>query len=1038
MQLEEKENGGADASEKPHSRVESGNQGGEASSRCPGSLWNVVTIQFQNAFLDKIVQYLLAGLAFVLPATQISNEQRENYPHLGALLLALPSIFMSPLAGWLADRYSKRDILLWCSVVQLVMLAGTALVLYLDLFWVSTVVFFFLGLQATLLMPAKGGIVKELVGERHLTYANSWINATGLIAITLGPWFGGLLVRKFYPDNPQQPNLAMVTPALLLTGLAAISVICAWRIPRTEMVGGAGKFHRALLWEHFGNLAELLRIRRLRLPAFGVSFFWFAATMLALMLFQGAAVLLPGMKELQSQEAGLLLVWVGVGIAVGSALVSLVSVERIELGLIPIGGLGMAIFSVLAAMPFVELDSWWFRLLLAGIGASSGVFLVPLSAYLQDLVDPATRGRQLGAASLLDSLAMLVAILTQVACSRLLPGIHGVRLQFLFFGLCCLGAAIYVVRIIPQNFFRFVLLSLVKIIYRVKVNHGQRIPEKGGVLLLANHVSYIDAFVVSAACDRKVRFIANDQFHRMPFIGWFLKMFDVVPVAPTRAKEAIVTLAEELKKGHVVCMFPEGQLTRTGFVNEIRKGFELIAKRSGCPVIPVYMDDLWGSIFSFERGIFLRKWPNHFAYRVNVLVGEPMPAASVSAAKVRDTFRNLATEAVNERGELRPRVEEAVAKALARHPWKLGWIGRQKATRGHLLAYAQLLARRWTDRVQSQRVGVIAAGENSLLANLALRMAGFTPVNIRLADEDLLEDALKKHQISTLLVDDLEDAPTGVSWLSVLELPKEIAKVDNLLLGLAILLTYVVPKSFHAALVRRRRRDELASQEAVGWLADSTLGVRYHSLTHRQLLAQSEQLRSVDSCREGETVCSPHGHACIEGTVLGFWNALLSGATLCASIRHAQVIVTNRLAWKALAETGLEAPLARAIFLCGDVEDLSDLAALPQPAARPSEDPYSSKPAQQTPLLPCLVPTSMERFVTMSLPHPTIPTSTADHQDGWKPQTLGRLLPGYRMESLPAGGLKLVGPDDSQLELLGAELDSEDFLKIVPPAKNSG
>jgi acyl-[acyl-carrier-protein]-phospholipid O-acyltransferase / long-chain-fatty-acid--[acyl-carrier-protein] ligase len=973
---------------------------------CPGSLWNVVIIQFQNAFLDKIVQYLLIGLALVLPS--LSAASKELYPNLAALLLALPSILMAPTAGWLADRYSKRDVLLWCSMIQTAMLLLGAVALELDMFWASTVVFFFLGLQATVLGPAKGGIVKELVGDRHLTFANSWVNGTGLIAITLGPWFGGFLVKEFYPDNPSSPNEALVAPMAWLVAISMISLVFAWRLPKTPIHGESGPFRWSLLSEHFGNLADLLKQRHLRLPAFGVSFFWYAATLTLLLLLQAAKAVLPGAPESQAQLGGVLLVWVGIGIGLGSALVSLVSVERIELGLIPLGGLCLSVSSAGAAL--VDMEGWTFRILLLLIGIGSGVFLVPLNAYLQDQLDPAKRGRQLGASALLDSLAMAAAIVTQWVCKFLPVSLGmGVRLQFLLQALLCLLAAIYVVRIIPQNFFRFVLLSIVKIVYRVKVNHIQRIPREGGVLLLSNHVSYIDAFVIAAACDRRVRFIANDQFHRMPFIGWFLKLFDVVPVSPKRAKDAIVTVADTVKQGRAVCLFPEGQLTRTGFTNEIRKGFELMARRSGQPVVPLYMDDLWGSIFSFERGRFLGgKWPHHFAYRVTVLAGEPIPAQEATTEKVRQVWRGLAAEAMQNRGELRPRIEEAVVRSLARHPWKLGWIGRTPMSRGNLLAYSELLARKWTNTLLSHRVGIIAGGKNAVLANLSLRLAGFAPVNINVPDQENLEAALIEHGITTLLVDEMDQAP---QCEQLIDLPAAIAEVDNFRLILGIVTTYLTPKALAARKVRQRRMDELPSHEAVGWLrVDGDGQIRYHSMTHRQLLAQSEQLRNVDSCREGDTVCSPHGYANVEGTVLGFWNALLTGAALCASIREADLVVTDRPAWDALQETGVDASKARAVFLCGDQADLLGL-----------------EPSAETRVMPCLVPNTMERFVAMSLPHPAIPTKTAEHQDGWKPNALGRLLPGFQVTEGDKQ-LHIVGPDGATAEIHGIQLDAEEFL----------
>jgi 1-acyl-sn-glycerol-3-phosphate acyltransferase len=799
-----------------------------------------------------------------------------------------------------------------------------------------------------------------------------------------------------------------------LTIASIIPVICALRVRETP-VFSREKFRKSLLWEHFGYMLMVLKPRRLRLPALGVSFFWFSATLLALMLLQVADVVSPHAPEAKAQLGGYYLIWVGLGIAAGSALVSVVSVERIELGLIPLGGLCMAVCSLACALPFIALDGWLFNVLLFSIGVGSGIFLVPLNAYLQDMVDPATRGSQLAGSGLLDSLAMLVAIALQALCGWFLRGLGGVRLQFLLLAVLCLAAAIYVVRIIPQNFFRFVLLSLVKIVYRVKVNHAERFPAVGGALILGNHVSYVDALVLSAACGRKIRFIAHDHFHKLPLLGPFLKLFDVVPVSPTRAKDAIVTVAEALQKGDLVCLFPEGQLTRTGFMNEIRKGFELMTRKSGCPVVPVYMDDLWGSIWSFERGRFMGKWPHHYAYRVSVTVGEELPAKEATAGRVRQCFHALCAEAMQSRGELRPRVEEAVTRAMARHPWKLAWQGRHKLTRASLLAHAQILAKRWEQALSSQRVGILAEGKHTVLANLALRLAGLTPVNLALTDSDNLAERLQAHGILTLITDQSLPQLSGIQVVNVAHL---VEKMDALRLGARIVATHVLPKWLLGWRVRRKRREDHSHQEAVGWLRSEADGTTsYHSLTHRELLTQSEQLRSVDSCRDGETVCTPHGFANVEGTVLGFWNALLVGASLCASMRKASLVITDRPAWDALVETGVSAETPRAIFLCGEHEQLKDMF-LPE----------------ATPLMLCYTSKELERFITMSLPHPEIPTATADFQHGHRPAAVGRVLPGFRVAEEP-DCLKIFSPDGQEIQLPGASIDLEDFVYLNAAAE---
>ncbi len=992
---------------------------------CRPSLWKVVVIQSQNALNDKIAQYVLLGLAQVIPA--LTNSQREAYAHVGALLLALPLILFMPLAGWLADRYSKRSILLWCSIAQWAGMAAIAVSFYFDWFWAATFCFFILATQATIFSPAKGGIIKELVGEKQLSWANSWVQATGLVAIVAGPWLGGALFKWAAPYFKDEPHMAAFWPAFLLALAALIPVLLAYRVRRTPS-HSQEPARWGLLWEHFFHLKDLLRERTLRLTACGVSFFWFAATLIALLLVQVAQVMTDD-RSAQAELSGFLLVWVGLGIAAGSVIVGLISTNRIELGLIPLGGLGMAMGCVAVALPWIDLGGWVFNVLMFWIGISSAVFLVPLNAYLQDLVEPAKRGRQLAASGLMDSLGMFFGIIVQYVLLKVvgLTGDAGVRVQFVVFGGLCLLTAVYVVRIIPQNFLRFVCLALIKLIYRVRVEHSDRIPKTGGALLIANHVSYIDAFIVSAACERKVRFIASDQFHKMRFIGPFLTLFDVVPVSPTRAKDAIVSVADAVAAGDLVCIFPEGQITRTGVMNEIRKGFELIARRGQVPVVPVFLDDLWGSVLSFERGRFLTKWPKRYAYQVSVSFGNPEPPETATADWSRTQFRDLSAEAMNSRGELRTRLEIATVLELCRQPWRPAALGTNDVTRAMLLAEAWTLARRWADRINSDRVLVLCQGYAALVANLALRLGGFTPVNLPpslLATPEQWLEKLPGLGIGTIINGEPKDCPAA---LECINMQTEMAGLDSLRLAMKIASIYAFPKRMQAWFQSKKRHQGLRQDEAVGWLEAGPEGtLDYRALSQMEVLMQSEQLSTMDAVREGEAVWTEGGFASLEGSVLGLWHTLLQGGIIItdrARLAEGKIFIGGAFLACDLAEQrppvldpDLPAPGARALFCFDGTSHL-----IPPAAA------HSLAETWKLAVCPSHLDLTTSRIVSLSLPDSPPPTRTADPQSGNKPGSVGRLLPGYKIDKSPAG-LCCISPDGISIPLPAGKLDPEDFL----------
>lgn len=967
---------------------------------CRPSLWKVVAIQCQNALNDKIAQYVLLGLAQVIPA--LNHSQREAYAHVGAMLLALPLILFMPLAGWVADRYSKQSVLFWCSVAQCAGMAAIAFSFYMNWFWMATGVFFVLATQATFFSTAKGGIVKELVGEKQLSWANSWVQATGLVAIVAGPWFGGALFKWMAHSHQDAPHLAAFWPALFLSFAALVPVLLSTRVRRTPS-HSQEKMRWSLLWEHFFYLKDLLKDRTLRLTSFGVAFFWFSATISALMLVQVAQTMTDD-RAAQAELSGFLMVWVGLGIAVGSVLVGLVSSNRIELALVPLGGLGMALGSVAVAVPFIALGGWVFNALMFWMGVSSAVFLVPLNAYLQDLVEPAKRGRQLAASGLMDSLGMFFGIIVQYGFLSLgLTGRAGVRLQFVLLGVLCLATAIYVVRIIPQNFLRFVCLALIKLFYRVRVQHGERIPKTGGALLIANHVSYLDAFIVSAACERKVRFIASDQFHKMRFIGPFLTLFDVVAVSPTRAKDAILSVAEAVAGGDLVCIFPEGQITRTGVMNEIRKGFELIARRSHAPVIPVHLDGLWGSVLSFERGRYFTKWPKSYSSHVSVSFAAPEPPETATADWARGQFRTLATEAMAARREVRTRLEVAAVCELTRQPWCPAAVGKHPETRAMLLAQAWTLARQWTDRINADRVLVLSQGYPGIVANLALLLAGFTPVNWPRDAPAPTAAALAELPalgIGAVIADDARDTPGPLHWI---HLSAELTAMDSLRLAMKITSIYLLPKRLQAWRLQRQPHHHALEMEAVGWLRPNAAGaLHYHALSHREVLVQCEQLSGMDAVREGERVWTQGGFASVEGTVFGLWHSLLQGS-----------VVLSESATRPTADIciGGEKPPA-------GVRAWYHFTTVPAPASAVACPGYWH---QET-----------GRLLSLSLPQSLPPTRTADLQTGTKPGTLGLLLPGYQATVEPSG-LLLTTPDGLRISLAGGSLDSEDFLSIASP-----
>ncbi|MCP5536166.1 MAG: MFS transporter [Akkermansiaceae bacterium] len=600
------------------------------------SFWSLLVLQTQNAFNDKAAQFLLIPMGAWLFKEKIAIpglELMKYIEYILAVVIVSPFILFSPLAGWLSDRFSKTSVIRGASILQLIVLVWISAAICYHQIWLAIFGFFMLSVQSVLLSPGKRGIVKELIGHERLGFASGMMEITVVLAIC-----GGQIITGFWFTNRLKSGLdgwaSGYTPLLVFTAASVGALIVSYIIQRVP-VQGHRKFKWPILFEHFGQLGELWKIRAIKLSAAGAAFFWGFAGYLNLAAINIAKQVTEGGDEF-AVESALLMLAASVGIFLGGAMASLVCRKNIELGLIPLGGLVMVVGTL--ALAFTPMDSHWLKAWFVVAGAGGALLLVPLNANLQDLCPPRKRGKILAGLNLLDCLAGLFAALIQLGLVA-----QGVDFKWQFIGLAvlCILVTNYAAKLLPQHFVRLMGLSLFRMFYRVRSHNPVRIPKEGGVLLTPNHVSYIDAFILSCACPRKIRFLMFDGYFKHPWVGRFVRLFDTVPISQTRAKEAVRVAAEALEEGAVVCIFPEGQLARTGVMNEFKRGFEMIARKANCPVVPAAMDGLWGSIFSFERNKFIYKWPYRVRYGVSVDFGDPIPAEKADAGTVRRAVESL-------------------------------------------------------------------------------------------------------------------------------------------------------------------------------------------------------------------------------------------------------------------------------------------------------------------------------------------------------------------------------------------------------------
>ena len=601
----------------------------------------VLVVQALNSFSDNFVKMLLIALSIIIAKESWVGRHMELW--LGAIF-SLPYLIFAPLAGYWSDRFSKRNVIVWMQVMQMVCFVWLAAALWMQRvpgsLELCLVAFFVLAVQAAVLSPAKMGVMKELAGSRRLGRVSGWLQVTMLAGILGGMWAGGMWYGKAY-ERTGDAWMAAFWPLIVISIFGVgelIAALCIQKTPSHPEV----HWRKSMAWEHFDSIKIVFRRRSIRLAALGVTYFWFVSNAISFILVTLTKELHPdtgggdGPMEL-ARVAGIL----GIGVISGSFFASHVSRNRIEMGLIPLGGFGLVAGLLWSGL--APLGSSWMYAGIIFTGAAGGCFMVPLYAFAQDKAEKQEKARIHAGMNLMDCLSTLVAVAV-VALMKWLE--LSSSTQFLLLAIPTFGAAAYTMRLLPNDFVRFMLLAFVRVIYNVKPVHADRVPAKGGVLLLCNHVSYMDAFIIGAACRRHVRFVIWDELYNIKGVTGFLRLVGSVPISPLRAKDGIRAVAAALKEGEMVCLFPEGQITRHGMINDLRKGFEIMARQGGAQVVPAYLDGLYGSIFSFQGGRFFTKMPRSLRYPASVIFGDPLPAKEATAEAVREVMLTLGSQAM--------------------------------------------------------------------------------------------------------------------------------------------------------------------------------------------------------------------------------------------------------------------------------------------------------------------------------------------------------------------------------------------------------
>jgi acyl-[acyl-carrier-protein]-phospholipid O-acyltransferase/long-chain-fatty-acid--[acyl-carrier-protein] ligase len=626
---------------------------GEPSRRHWIGYWNMIVQQTQNAFNDKAAQFILIPLAGAVAYSINLHHWNIGVESAAGLMIALPFVLFAPIAGWMSDRFSKRNVMFGSAIAQAVILLWICIAVYQRHMPWALAGFFALAVQSAFFGPAKIGINKELLGSKHLGFAASTQQMTAMLAILAGQIAAGYLFDSRYQafgEIPENAWDAAFLPLAILTAAAVPALILAWTIPKVPAQGG-GPFTAGIVVRHFQHIGELWKDPGLRRAAFGVAFFWGFAAFINLWSVKIAKSLTAGGAGFGTQSS-IYMAAASLGMVAGFGASSMLLRRRIELGWVAVAGLCMTTTAL--GIAFIPPGSGWFLATLGLLAFFSAIFLAPLNAWLQDRYPPAKRGELHSAVNLQDCLAGIfaVAFIEVLAAGSRAAGfseMRGFQIQMIAVALLCGLMSWFILRLLPADFVRVLGVSITRAIYRVRSVHSDRVPTTGGVLLLPNHVTFADAFFITAASPRPVRFVMDEAFMATRSVRAFVRLFNTVTIRLDQPRDALRVTIESLKNGDLVCLFPEGQITRTGGLCELRRGFELIAKKSGAPLVPMWCDGTWSSIFSFERGRFFRKIPYHKPRGTWFAFGRPLAGGEVDADELRAAILRCAADAIGRR-----------------------------------------------------------------------------------------------------------------------------------------------------------------------------------------------------------------------------------------------------------------------------------------------------------------------------------------------------------------------------------------------------
>ena len=613
--------------------------------------------QLLGALNDNIYKN---ALIILLTYQSLQFGQFSNSPvllNLSAALFILPFALFSATAGQLVDQVEKSHYIRIIKFCELGIALFIGLAFYMHNILLVMLGLFLFGTQSTFFGPVKYSLLPQHLKSYELIGGNGLIETATFIAIIVGSIVGGVLIVLTHGP---------FWVWLLISSLACLGLWASYSIPQAK----AYATKKPINWNFVSSSWQILRSCSKNQPVFlailGISWFWFFGSA----LFYQLPVYVRDYLGGNSYIVNLFLACFAIGIALGALLCEKLSRNNIEIGLVPLASLIMTLLTIqlyhiqptpstlvehsttpLSLSVFFQLPQSWFVLFcIFGLRIAAGLYTVPLYAYIQDRSPKQQRAQYIACNNIINACLMALA---SVVCIGLLQA--GLTIPELFLVLATLNLCVtlYIFTIAPEYISRLIVWLFVNCIYRLRVNGIENLPEKGGVIYVCNHVSYIDVLIMSAISRRPIRFLMHYKLFQAPVLGTISRIAKAIPIAsakedPDMKENAFKEAHAALKEGEIIGIFPEGGITRDGHLSEFKRGVEYLAHDAQVSVVPMALQGLWGSFFSREQGKAMSGWPKKLWGKIYLNIGEPVAPDEVKAENLRERIAKLLASDYNQ------------------------------------------------------------------------------------------------------------------------------------------------------------------------------------------------------------------------------------------------------------------------------------------------------------------------------------------------------------------------------------------------------